>query len=302
MAKFCSQCGRPLEEGEVCTCQSQGSQPTVQQSTEQPFVQAQQPEQSQFTQSQQPFTQAQQPVQPQFAQQQYNGQGQQFNQTIGKATDATKALVGKLVPIVKSPVEELKNIAATKESKLGIQMILCNIVVSLLLLIISMVVVRVKLGDAAEYVSIPYAKTVILGTVFAAVYYFAMAGILFGFTKVFSKGTEVSFAQSITAVGGKALYDAAVFIISAICMIINVKFGCVILVIGCAFTYLLMVITYSESVELKGSFKVYVLAITYICMMIIAYLAAKVCLESMAETLLSGLSSSLLGGYKSGLY
>ena len=26
MAKFCSQCGRPLKDGEVCTCQTGGAQ------------------------------------------------------------------------------------------------------------------------------------------------------------------------------------------------------------------------------------------------------------------------------------
>ena len=132
MGKFCSQCGRPLEEGEVCNCQQQSQPQSEQQS---------QTEQQQMGQQSQTG-------------QQSNAQ-QQLNQAVGKAAEATKALAGKIVPILKNPVEELKGIAATGDSKLGIQMVLCNIIASFLLLIIGMIALRLKLGDMAEYMEIP---------------------------------------------------------------------------------------------------------------------------------------------------
>lgn len=269
MGKFCSQCGRPLEEGEVCNCQQQAQPQSEQQS---------------------------QTEQQQMGPQSQTGQqsnAQQLNQAVGKAAEATKALAGKIVPILKNPVEELKGIAATGDSKLGIQMVLCNIIASFLLLIIGMIALRLKLGDMAEYMEIPYMKIVLVGTIVLAAYYFAMAGILFGFTKAFAKGTEVNFAQSITAVGGKALYDIAVFVLGALCLVINGVFGFYVIMAGLAFTYLLMVVTYSESVALKGSFKVYVLAITYICMMVLLIFAMKSFAQSLFDTVFAGSLGSL---------
>ena len=218
---------------------------------------------------------------------------QQFNQAMEKATQATKALAGKIVPILKSPVEELKSIAAMGSPKMGIQMIVCNIIASFVLLIIGMIALHIKLGDMAEYMSIPYVKIILAGTIVMAVYYFAMAGILYGFTKAFAKGTEVNFAQSITAVGGKALYDIAVFVLGALCMIISGEFGFYVIIGGFAFTYLLMVITYSESVALKSSQKVYVLTFTYICMMVLFIFAMKSFAQSLLYTVLSGPLGSL---------
>ena len=273
MGKFCSQCGRPLEEGEVCNCQHQSQPQSEQQS---------QTEQQQMGQQSQTG-------------QQSNAQ-QQLNQAVGKAAEATKALAGKIVPILKNPVEELKGIAATGDSKLGIQMVLCNIIASFLLLIIGMIALRLKLGDMAEYMEIPYVKIVLVGTIVMAAYYFAMAGILFGFTKAFAKGSEVHFAQSITAVGGKALYDIAVFVLGALCMVISSGFGLYVIMAGMAFTYLLMVITYSESVALKGSFKVYVLAITYICMMVLLIFAMKSFAQSLFDTVFAGSLGNLFSG------
>ena len=74
MAKFCTRCGRPLKEGEVCTCSTQQGQ-QAQQPNYQQGQQAQQQNYQQGQQAQQPNYQ-----QGQQAQQQNYQQGQQAQQ------------------------------------------------------------------------------------------------------------------------------------------------------------------------------------------------------------------------------
>lgn len=290
MAKFCSQCGKPLAEGEVCSCMNQ-SQPDSQQSGEQSFSSQQSNGQS-------------------FSSQQSNGQqsngqsfnSQQFTQTVGKVTNGTKLFVGKIIPILKNPVEELKNIAMTNNMTMGLQMVISNVVLTLLVLIIAMAGVRSKLGDLAEYVSIPYVKIVLLGTITAAAVYFAMAGILLAITKLFVKDSDVTFAQMITIVGGKALYDMGVLVIGILFMLLNTGLGMFLIVAGSVFTYLVMVVTYCSLVRMQESKKVYVLAITYFCMMIVAYLIVRILLGSVVEEFAKGSLGSLMNGYSSQLF
>lgn len=270
MAKFCSQCGKPLEEGEVCNCMNQ-SQSDSQQSN-----------------SQQSNSQA------------FNSQ--QFTQTVGKVTNGTKLFVGKIIPILKNPVEELKNIAMTNDVTMGLQMVISNIILTLLVLIIAMAGIRSKLGDLAEYVSIPYVKIVLLGTITVAAVYFAMAGILLAITKIFVKDSDVTFAQMITIVGGKALYDMGVLVIGILFMLLNTGLGLFLIAAGSVFTYLIMIVTYCSIVRMQESKKVYVLAITYFCMMIVAYLIVRILLGSMVEEFAKGSLGNMIGGYSGDLF
>ena len=43
MAKFCSQCGRPLQDGEICTCQSQKKENAQEPAQSQPVTEEQSP-------------------------------------------------------------------------------------------------------------------------------------------------------------------------------------------------------------------------------------------------------------------
>jgi hypothetical protein len=158
-----------------------------------------------------------------------------------------------------------------------------------------MISIHVKLGDAAEYIDIPYAKVVLLGVIAVALYYFVSAGVMHGFTKVFSNGTAVSFSDSLTAVGGKALYDAALLIVSAILSIISGTVGLFVLAAGFSCTYALMVVAYTEISQIKGSFKVYVLAITYVCTLIVTGFMLRTILEPIVSNLFSNAFGSILG-------
>ena len=120
--------------------------------------------------------------------QQFGGQGQynpygqpqfsqQVNQTLGKATNATKNLFAKIGAILKNPVGELKAIAEAGSSSLGLQMIGFNLAVLVVLVLIALLSLRAKMGEYSRYVSIPYFQTIFVCVVTMAIYYFAEAGI-----------------------------------------------------------------------------------------------------------------------------
>jgi hypothetical protein len=261
MANFCSQCGRPLNEGEVCNCTAK--------------------------QQNIPFQQVQ-PVQQENTQQ----ENMQLNETIDKIATGTKSLLGKIVPIFKNPVEELKNIAKTNSAALGLQMIVINLVITCIMMIVAMIVLRVRLGRGAEYLSIPYAGIVIGVTLTAAASYFLWAVILFGVSKAFAKNQEITVAQLITISGGKALYDIVIKVVGILLFLLLPGLGVVVLGIGSAFTSVLMIVTYCETVELEGSKKVYAVTITYICVLIVTSLIMLITLGSAVSEVLQGFGSA----------
>jgi hypothetical protein len=155
------------------------------------------------------------------------------------------------------------------------------------MMIISMIAVRVRLGDSAKYVSIPYVGVVIGVTLSAAATYFLWAAILFGVSKAFSKNQEITFASLLTIVGGKALYDIIIKVVGIILFLILPGVGFVVLVLGNTFASVLMLVTYCETIDLAGSKKVYAVSITYVCAAIVSGLIMLITLGSVFSELMS---------------
>lgn len=225
------------------------------------------------------------------------GYNYQSSQTLGKVTYGTKVLLKRIIPILRHPVEELKEIGEFGEKALGLQMILLSIVVYTLFLIIAMSKVRAKmsgvLGEMSSYISIPYLTIIITGVGVLAAVYFAMLGILYGLTKLFAGNTEVTFGSIVTVVGGKALYDAVVLILGVVITMIQVKAGTIVFAVGTVFSILLMIITYTELVSIDGDRKLYALSLSYLCMAIIAYVVLNYVLGTLMTTIVGSSVNSL---------
>lgn len=257
MAKFCNQCGRPLEEGETCNCQIQEG----------------------FTQSFQGQQGTQQNAQTSEGNSTLNQMNQQF---AGK----TKNLFEKILPLCKNPVGEIKNLAMSNDKSLGLIMVLCNIVISILITIIGMIVVRVKLGQYAEYISIPYVKMIISVGILVAANYFALAGFLLLTSKVFFKA-ETNFAQMISVIGVKALYDTFIMIIGTVVSLVFPAIGIFLILLGGIYTMVVMLFSYGEVVNMNPNNKVYSICISYVGMLLMYYIIYK----SVFDNMLSNLSN-----------
>jgi hypothetical protein len=268
MAKFCEQCGRPLQEGEICTCQQQN-------------VNQAQPNQEQVYQAQPNQEQAYQgqPNQEQVYQAQPN-QGQpypQFQNNMGNASfqGKTSGMIGnEIIDLLKNEGKEIGNlfkdpigttekIAEKNDMTMPLTMVLTNIVVIFLISVISMIVVRVKLGDYADWVEIPYVKIVLVATILSAIFDFALAGVSVLSDKVFFKD-DMSFAKALSLVGTKVLIDTVVILAAIILAVLSTAVGFGVLGIGMFFTTLMFITSYQQVCKLSETKKFYSLFVTLV--------------------------------------
>ena len=294
MAGFCPQCGKPLAEGEVCTCQQGGvqmqqqTQMGGQMSGEQGQQYGGQTYSSQGNgQGQQSYggqgnTQGQQYGGQTYNNQGYAGQGNQFTEQAGQMMNqfvsTSRNLFGRLVPMIKRPATELGAMAENEETSLGIQMIVLHLVVTLVMTIVSLLSVKSRLGVMAEYIDIPYVKTILLTLVLTAVVDFGLAAILFVVTKFIFK-SELGFGGMLPLVGGMAVVNSAALVVGGILMILSAQLGSIIIVLGAILGFMYMIGGYFKAVEISEDAKVYALSISYAVFVLIVLIVTKVLLE-----------------------
>ncbi len=310
MARFCTRCGRPLEEGEVCTCQQDGAQTN----SGQVNAQGQQPysgqvnAQGQQSYSAQGNTQGQQMSGAQnnaqggqtynnqgYAgqggqyynnNQGYAGQGGQFTEQAGQMMNqfvsTSKNLFGRLVPMIKRPATELGAMAENEETSLGIQMIVLHLAVTLVMTIVYLLTLKSQLGVMAEYMEIPYVKIVLLMLILTAVVDFGLAAILFVVTKFIFK-SELGFGGMLPLVGGMAVVNSAAFVVGGILMILSAQLGFIIIVVGAILGFLYMLGGYFKAVDISEDAKVYALFISYVVFMLIVLIVTKVLLADAVD-------------------
>lgn len=134
MGKFCTKCGRPLQEGEICSCQTvvgngqgyQQAQPLTGQPNQQQTAGQSvdgQPNQQQTTG--QPFQQqaTSQPFYGQPGQQQAGGQQFQAQQFGPKASAFAQNFFGRVINLVKKPVTAGKELIMEADVKVALLLI-----------------------------------------------------------------------------------------------------------------------------------------------------------------------------------
>jgi hypothetical protein len=304
MANFCSQCGRPLQEGEICTCQQQNvnqAQPNQEQAYQAQPNQAQayqaQPNQGQAYQAQ--------PNQEQAYQGQPN-QGQpypQFQNNMGNVpfqgktngingnqiADMAKSIGKEIGNIFKDPIGTTEKIAEKNDMTLPLTMVILNIAVIFLISVISMIVVRVKLGDYASWFSIPYVKIVLVVTILSAIFDFALAGLTLLSTKVFFKD-DMSFAKALSLVATKVLIDTVVILAALILTVLSPAVGVSVLGLGMFFTSLMFITSYQQVCKLPTTKKFYSLFVTLIMQAAAMGIVYTVVAASVASSLQTAIS------------
>lgn len=237
---FCKYCGKPLEEGEVCDCQMAAEE----------SAKEIQKVQSEGTQTNQ------------FA--------EQAGQAVNQLVSGTKGLIKRLVPLVKRPVSELDELIKNNEKNLGIQMIAVHTAINTLIAIIEMIVLRVKLGEYAKYMSIPYVKMVLIALFFTLIGDLIFAGILFLVTKYIFKA-ECTYGHMLILTGSKVMVESAAMIIGGIISIIYAPVGMLIIALGSVLGLLYVIGGYYRTINLSDDVKVYAL---FTCVVIALILSA----------------------------
>lgn len=297
MAKFCIHCGKPLEEGEVCSCQ----QTTAENAAPQPEA----------TENQTPVEEvkAETPVTP--TPQQTTSTNDTANNTTGNTSNTAKSnefveklklIFTKFADYFKSPTGTVKEFAAKNDSMYGILMICTNLIV---LFLLSLILIN---SGADALRSIPFIS--ILGgllsdssfsialmiTVIFAAYYFAMAGMLVLTTKSMFKG-NMKFSQTVSIVGVNAFINAVILIVAIILMLISPTLGLIVLYLGILYSSLMEYVSYVDMADISSDKKAYALLISFVGVMLAVFLASTV----MGAIVGASLSNSINSGFGSSL-
>ena len=240
MGNFCTKCGKPLADGEVCNCQ--GAAPQIdpaqqaapQQQSAAPQQQYQQAPQQQYQQAPQqqyqqaPQQQYQQAPQQQYQQvppQQYQQQYQQMAPQQSAASDYFKQFLNTALNVWKKPVTAGKEYVMSGKFTLAIGYL---IVQAVLAVILGMVFeARSSLANLAEFagssVGLTYVK-VFFGTLFlSAIFSIMLAGLLLGFNLIAKN--NMTFKNALCLASVRSIVIAPAMVVALIIILINPAWG-----------------------------------------------------------------------------
>ena len=239
MGNFCTKCGKPLADGEVCNCQ--GAAPQIdpaqqaapQQQSAAPQQQYQQATQQQSAAPQQQYQQAQQQQyqqapQQQFQQvppQQYQQQYQQMTPQQSAASDYFKQFLNTALNVWKKPVTAGKEYVMSGKFTLAIGYLLVQAVLAVILGMVFEA--RSSLANLAEFagssVGLTYVK-VFFGTLFlSAIFSIMLAGLLLGFNLIAKN--NMTFKNALCLVSVRSIVIAPAMVVALIIILINPAWG-----------------------------------------------------------------------------
>lgn len=286
MAKFCIHCGKPLEEGEVCTC----PEAVAENATTQTEANENQTPVEEVT-AETPATPTPQPT---------NNTEGTTNASSNEFVEKLKLVFSKFVDYFKSPVSTAKEFAAKNDKIYGILMICMNLIVVFLLTLLlvgtgadalrSIPLLGYMLGNSTFPIALMF-------TVVFATSYFVKAGMFVLTTKSMFKGT-MTFNCSVSIVGVTAFINAVVTFVSIILMFISPALGLIVLALGMIYSSLIEYVSYVEMADISSDKKVFALLISAIGVFLAVYIASTV----MGAIVGSSMSSSFGGSYSSFYY
>ena len=314
MARFCTKCGRPLQEGEVCNCTAQNAGGTQQsQAGGQQYRQQRQPGVQQYYQQGQPggqqYYQQGQPGGQQY-QQQYQQQGQQGGMTkeaewLNRQKDVimsgTKSMFSEIGPIIKSPVSRVKELAASNNAMIGIQFIVAKTIIALIMILIYLAVMQGKLDDLGGVVDMPWFKAIMTTLFLTAGVDFLEAYFLKIFTGVFNGNTN--YNAMLTVIGARAIYDTIILVLVIFLMLLSMKVGIGFNMLFSPIIVFVQFAAYRSCVRLDENKKPYAYFIAKICISIVGALIVYMMFKETIDLFLGAFDAmeSVLNGDLGGM-
>lgn len=209
MAKFCTKCGRPLQEGEVCNCQDQMNNAASQM--------------EQMVGQQQPFNQ----------EQTFN-QGPQFQQgytTMKQPSSANlyfKNLLDTFINVLKTGADAGVKMTQSGDIKIAGGFIVIQAILAALFGIIVQGKVVNYVKEVLSYFSsydikMPIAKAFIGTMVLSVVFSLILAVLIFGLNQMFKN--TIDFRQSLATAATRSVVVAPVMIMAMLVTVFNVPAG-----------------------------------------------------------------------------
>lgn len=287
MAKFCTKCGRKLEEGEVCTCQQENNNYSEPQKVEANEVEPQttEPQPERWDGGQQTANQTQNETVSQTSEKTKEAEWISQKSTI--VVNETKNVFAKIIPLLKHPVTETKKIADGKSSIPGIEFIAIKAAVVLIFTIIMLAKMDSALGG---FVEIPTVTIIIMAILLTLGADCLEALMLKVFSGVLNGVTEQSAMFSV--VGTRALYETLIYIVAGIVCFISANFGIIIIALTSILLPIVEFGSYRVLVQTSEDRKVYAYFIAKVIMAVISYIVIYLC----GKEVLSSILGTLMGG------
>lgn len=287
MAKFCTKCGRKLEEGEVCTCQQENNNYSEPQKVAANEVEPQttEPQPERWDGGQQTANQTQNETVSQTSEKTKEAEWISQKSTI--VVNETKNVFAKIIPLLKHPVTETKKIADGKSSIPGIEFIEIKAVVVLIFTIIMLAKMDSALGGFVEIPTVTIIIMAILLTIGADCLEALMLKV---FSGVLNGVTEQSAMFSV--VGTRALYETLIYIVAGIVCFISANFGIIIIALTSILLPIVEFGSYRVLVQTSENRKVYAYFIAKVIMAVISYIVIYLC----GKEVLSSILGTLMGG------
>lgn len=287
MAKFCTKCGRKLEEGEVCTCQQENNNYSEPQKVAANEVETQttEPQPERWDGGQQTANQTQNETVSQTSEKTKEAEWISQKSTI--VVNETKNVFAKIIPLLKHPVTETKKIADGKSSIPGIEFIAIKAAVVLIFTIIMLAKMDSALGG---FVEIPTVTIIIMAILLTLGADCLEALMLKVFSGVLNGVTEQSAMFSV--VGTRALYETLIYIVAGIVCFISANFGIIIIALTSILLPIVEFGSYRVLVQTSEDRKVYAYFIAKVIMAVISYIVIYLC----GKEVLSSILGTLMGG------
>ena len=272
MAKFCTKCGRKLEEGEVCTCQQENNNYSEPQKVAANEVEPQttEPQPERWDGGQQTANQTQNETVSQTSEKTKEAEWISQKSTI--VVNETKNVFAKIIPLLKHPVTETKKIADGKSSIPGIEFIAIKAAVVLIFTIIMLAKMDSALGG---FVEIPTVTIIIMAILLTLGADCLEALMLKVFSGVLNGVTEQSAMFSV--VGTRALYETLIYIVAGIVCFISANFGIIIIALTSILLPIVEFGSYRVLVQTSEDRKVYAYFIAKVIMAVISYIVIYLC-------------------------
>lgn len=215
MARFCTRCGKPLEEGEVCNC---GQEVTAQQAA---------PQQQ---------TAPQQQAAPQAG---YMPNEQQFQQTQQAVTGFLSKMFGAFINVIKHPVTAGRNMILTADWGVSIALIVLQGILTAIfgavagkqaITLVSDLSGLGSFGSLLGDIKLPYAK-IIFGTLAISVALSFALALLLMLGNMIIKNT-LGYKEMLGAVASRSCVIVITTIIAIIVFLIHMQTGIIIWGIG----------------------------------------------------------------------
>lgn len=230
MARFCTKCGKPLEEGEVCSC-TQEAQAAPQQETQQQTAQ-------QAAAPQQQAGQAQQQAAQQAG---YMPNEQQFQQTQQAVTGFLSKTFGAFLNIIKHPVAAGRDMILAGDSAPAIALIVLQGIISTIFGVVAakkiysfvnlfMGGLGSLFGSYSDDIDMPYVK-IIFGTLLISIALSFVLAVLLLVGNLIIKNA-LNFKQMLAAAAIRSCVSILATVVAIIVFLIHPATGILVFVTG----------------------------------------------------------------------